>query len=297
MVNHIQTNLVTSLKAVNDDGVLRVPLQGKGGISSLELTCRATNGAGGSASYGLLASITKVEIKTLHGQGILDLSATEVYRIATLKRREAPQLSEGTGAGAVQIVKLPIDFGIRGSELYGLDLEKYPDCYLNVYYTLHINAGDGFATKTFELDVDATQTQDLQQPFYQGRIGLAEAWNGTTQVQNPHRVELKGTQNVTGIYLYAYKSGTADNALVKNINLIAVPGHQKIISASFSDLQERRKPVGGSIVTSWLALWVAPGMFGERAIEPLKAPEVEIELEELVADGAAKIFLEELRQA
>jgi len=294
MTQHQMMNLCTSLKSVNDSGVLTVPLQSKGGISAMELTCRATTGAGGSASYGLLASITKIEISNVHGQSVLNLSATELYNIMTLKYREKPQLSEGTGAGAVQVVKLPIDFGIRGLDTFGLDMSKYPDCLLKIYYTLHINAGDGFSTLSFEADVDARISENQQPPYYQGLIRLAEAWHGTTSIQNPHRINLKNTAKAVGAYLYGFLSGTADNALVKNVALVIPSTGQKMLSASFSDFQERRRPLSGSIIASWLCLWAAPGLFGEATLSPLGAPELSVELEELVADGAVKLFLEEV---
>ena len=298
MIKHVTTNLITGQKAVNDSGFLTVKLPSAGGISGLELTARATNGAGGSASYGLLASITKIEIKTLHGQGILDMSGTELYRLLQLRTREAPQLSEGTGAGAVQVVKFPLSFALPGQdEEMGLDMAKYPDAELKVYYTLHVDAGDGFATKSFEIDLDARATQQMQPPGYKGLLTLAEAWHGTTQVQNPHTANLRMMKDVVGVYLYAYKSGTADNALIRNIKMETRPDKETIVEASFSDLQERSRPIAGAIVPSWLALWVAPGRLGSQALEPLGHPDIDIKLEELVADGAIKIFLEELRAA
>jgi hypothetical protein len=295
MVQHVTTNLVTGMTAINDSGVLKVALPQAGGLASLEITARATNGAGGSASYGILASITKVEVKTLHGQTILDMSATELYRLATLISKEAPQLSEAVGAGVVQIVKLPINFGIgKNGETMGLDLSKYPDCELRISYTLTISGADGFVSKSFNVDVDARQTEDQQPPGYQGRIALSQATQGTTAVQNPDKLNIKKAENIIGVHLYGYKSGTADNALIRNIAMITLPDHKKLVQASFSDLQERSRPIAGSILTSWLTIWLAPGRESANTIQPPRAKEIEIQLEELVADGAVKVFVEEL---
>jgi len=298
MVNHVQVNLVTAQKAVNDDGVMTIPLARAGGISELELTLRATTGAGGSASYGLLSSITRIEIGTAHGLGILDLSATELYRLITLRDLIAPQLSEGTGAGAVQIVKLPIRFGVGGDTgKMGLDMSKYPDCSVKVYYTLVVSDSDGFVSKSLEVDLDSVQTDQMAPPNYQGRIRAARWYEGSTRVQNPHTIKIKDSNKIVGIYAYAYKSGTADNALVRNIALLTSPDNRKLLSASMSDLQERRRPLAGAIIASWVPIWVAPGLLGEENLEPLGISEIQIELEELVADGSIKVYMEDLHPA
>jgi len=296
MAQHVTTNLETGKKSVNDDGFITVKLPSKGGISALELTARATNGAGGSASHGILDAIKKIEIGNINGQSILNMSATELYRLNTLINKEAPQLSEGTGAGAVQVVKLPIRFGLGLSDdLHGLDLAKYPNCELIVHYTLEVSGSDGFVTKSFEIDVDARQTDRMQTPNYQGRIRLVKAWEESTQVQNPHTFKIKNGETLIGIHLYGYKSGTADNALIRNITMVNNQSGMNIVQSSFSDLQERRKPIAGSIITSWLTLWLAPGRDGDKIGQPLRANDIEIQLEELVADGAVKIFIEDLR--
>jgi len=294
MVNHVSANLITGLTAVNDSGVLKVALPQSGGLASLEITARATNGAGGAASFGVLAAISKVAVKTVHGQNVLDMSATELYRLNTLISREAPQLSQGVAAGAIQTVKLPINFGIgKTDDTMGLDMSKYPDCELHVSYTLEISGADGFVTKSFNIDVDARQTDQQQAPAYQGRIALALADHGTTAVRNPHTFRIMNADNVIGVHLYAYKAGTADNALVRNVTMITLPDYKKQVQASFSDLQEKFRPIAGSILTSWLTIWVAPGRENVNTVLPLRAKGTEIQLEELVADGAVKIFVEE----
>jgi hypothetical protein len=295
MVKHVSANMISGLSALNDAGVITVPLPQVGGIASLELTARATTGAGGSATYTLLDSITKIEIKTIHGQGILEMSATELYRLSTFISREAPQLSQGTGAGAVQVVKLPINFGPdKIGELYGLDMKKYPDCELKVHYDLHIDGGDGFATLTFNIDLDARQTLNMQAPNYQGRMRLYQAKWEPTKVQDPHRIKINYAPKITGLFLWAYKSGTADNALVRNVTLLTNPGEAKEVQASFSDLQERSRPIAGSIIANWLTIWSSPNRNGDKPLVPLNSRDIEIQLEELVADGSIKVFIEDI---
>ena len=59
MVEYVSRNIVTGERAVNDDGHLQIDLGNKGGIGALYLRLTATNGAGGSASYGLRSQITE----------------------------------------------------------------------------------------------------------------------------------------------------------------------------------------------------------------------------------------------
>jgi hypothetical protein len=295
MTKHVSVSLEPGLSALNDSGVLTFHLPREGGIASLEITARATTGAGGSASYGILDSITKVEIRNAYMQTIVDMSAAELYNLNTLITGEAAQLSEGTGAGVVQIVRLPINFGpTKQSELYGLDMSKYPDCELKVHYTLEISGSDGFVTKSFNIDVDARQTDKMEQPAYQGRVRLCLVRGKPTKVQDPDRIKVHSSGKIMGLFLYAYKSGTADNSLVSNVILTTLPDKVKEVQASFSDLQEAHKPLTGSIIDNWLTIWEVPGRHDGQALQPSRIDNAEVQLRELVADGEVKVFMEEI---
>ena len=74
--------------------------------------------------------------------------------------------------------------------------------------------------KSLAADVDALITKGLVSPIYRGIMATTVATSHRTGVQDPHRDFIKSPMKAVGLYAYAYKSGTADNALVSNIKLM-----------------------------------------------------------------------------
>lgn len=295
MVEHIRRNVVTDHRAINDSGTLRVPLESAGGMAALFLKLSATNGAGGSATYGLRAAVTKIRVKTDSHTTIFEMSASDLYAITAIRDKVAPELSEGTGAGAVQTVRLPIRLSLgENDNSRGIDLSKCPDAVLEVDYTLVIDGGDGFVTKSLRLDVDILETENMAKPNYIGYVSASVAHNGLTKVQDPDKIPLRTAKDVVGLYAYAYKSGTADNALVSNIKVMVSGKPNPVVDSSFGDLQRSRQSLSGAIQTSYAPIWLAPGRETGVISKPFPGDEAELHLRELVADGAVRVIVERM---
>ena len=260
MVEYVSRNIVTGERAVNDSGKLEIDLGNKGGIGALFLRLTATNGAGGSASYGLRSQISRIRVKTGKGTYPFELSASDLYALNTLRDGIAEELSEDTGAGAVQAVRLPIYFSLNRDDMgYGLDLEENLGATLEIEYALTVSGTDGFVSQSLTADVDALITKGLVRPIYRGIMATAVAKSHRTGVQDPHRDFIKAPMKAVGLYAYAYKSGTADNALVSNIKLMRAGDNDPLVDSSFSDLQYKSRTKAGSIITSYAQIWKAPG--------------------------------------
>ncbi|HUS75496.1 MAG TPA: hypothetical protein VMY43_05750 [Methanothrix sp.] len=296
MIAHTLRNVVKAKLAVNDSGTMEVSLGDEGGIAAIFLKFQATNGAGGSASYGILPSITEIRVKMGGGRYPFRLSASDLYAINAIRDGRAEELSEGAGAGAMQSVRLPIYFGAdKQDRTHGIDLKANAGATLEVDYTLVISDADGFVTKSLRLDVDVLETKGFRRPAYRGMIETAVANIHTTKVADPVRVKLHDTGRMVGLYAYAYLSGTADNALVSNIELLA-PGENKlIVDASFSDLQYRHRTLSGSILTSYASIWMAQGRTEDEILMTKMPQELELNLKELAADGSVRIIEEVMR--
>lgn len=293
MVEYVSRNIVTEERAVNDDGRLQIDLGNKGGISALFLRLTATNGAGGSASYGLRSQITEIRVKTGKGTYPFRLSASDLYALNTLRDGIAEELSEGTGAGAVQAVRLPIYFSLnRDDAIYGLDLEENLGATLEIDYKLTVSGADGFVSQSLTADVDALITKGLVSPIYRGIMYTTVLMSHRTGVQDPHRDFIRAPMKAVGLYAYAYKSGTADNALVSNIKLMRAEDTDPLVDSSFSDLQYRYRKKDGSIITSYAQIWKAPGRDGREALRAENDSGLELHLRELVADGEVRIIME-----
>ena len=291
LIEHVYKKVLTADVVSKDSGTISVDLGDQGGISALFLRLSATNGAGGSATYGIRAAISEIRVKTGKGDVPFRLSANDAYALATLRDGIAPELSEGTGGGAVQAVRIPVCFGINREDTdHGLDLVNCAGATLEIDYAITVSGADGFVTKSLTLDVDALETRGKVKPVYKGCLRTAIAGLHTTAVKDPHVVELKGSRNLIGLHAYAYLSGTADNALVSNIRLIRAGENEPMIDAGFSDLQYRHPTLAGSIVTSYATVWKAPGRDGNRSLIAEIAPELRVELKELVAAGAARLI-------
>ena len=293
MVEYVSRNIVTGERAVNDSGKLEIDLGNKGGIGALFLRLTATNGAGGSASYGLRSQITEIRVMTGKRTCPFRLSASDLYALNTLRDGIAEELSEGTGAGAVQAVRLPIYFSPnRDDAIYGLDLEENLGATLEIEYKLTVSGADGFESKSLAVDVDALITKGLVSPIYRGIMATTVAKSHRTCVQDPHRDFFKSPMKAVGLYAYAYKSGTADNALVSNIKLMRAEDTDPLVDSSFSDLQYRYRKKDGSIITSYAQIWRAPGRDGREALRAENDSGLELHLRELVADGEVRIIME-----
>lgn len=293
MVEYVSRNIVTGERAVNDDGHLQIDLGDKGGIAALFLRLTATNGAGGSASHGLRSQITRIRVKTGKGTYPFELSASDLYALNALRDGIAEELSEGTGAGAVQSVRLPIYFSLGRDDMgYGLDLEDNLGATLEIDYKLTVSGTDGFVSKSLAADVDALITKGLVRPIYRGIMNTGVLMSHWTGVQDPHRDFIKAPMKAVGLYAYAYKSGTADNALVSNIKLLREGDTDPLVDSSFSDLQYRYRKKDGSIITSYAQIWKAPGRDGREALRAENDSGLELQLRELVADGEARIIME-----
>jgi hypothetical protein len=123
-------------------------------------------------------------------------------------------------------------------------------------------------------------------------MATAVAKSHRTGVQDPHRDIIKAPMKAVGLYAYAYKSGTADNALVSNIKLIKAGDNDPLVDSSFSDLQYRYRKKDGSIITSYAQIWKAPGRDGREALRAENDSGLELHLRELVADGEVRIIME-----
>jgi hypothetical protein len=293
MVEYVSRNIVTEERAVNDDGHMQIDLGNKGGISALFLRLTATNGAGGSASYGLRSQITEIRVKTGKGTYPFRLSASDLYALNTLRDGIAEELSEDTGAGAVQAVRLPIYFSLNRDDAgYGLDLEENLGATLEIEYALTVSGADGFVSQSLAADVDALITKGLVRPIYRGRMNTVVLRSHRTGVQDPHINYIKSPMRPAALYAYAYKSGTADNALVSNIKLMRAGDNDPLVDSSFSDLQYRYRKKDGSIITSYAQIWKAPGRDGREALRAENDSGLELHLRELVADGEVRIIME-----
>lgn len=293
MIEHTVRNVETAKQAPNDSGTMEVDLGRIGGIAAIFLRLRATNGAGGSASYGLRAAITEIRVKTGDHRYPFRLSASDLYAINTIRDGVAEELSEGTGGGVVQSVRLPIKFGLGENSLdYGIDLAACEGASLEVDYTLVIHGGDGFATKSLRLDVDVLETKDQKRPMYAGKVETSIANQHLTKVQDPAKVKLNATKNMIGLYAYAYLAGTADSALVSNIKLMEMGNNNPVVDRSFADLQYSRRTLSGGIVTSYAPIWISPGRQGGAGFKPFPGDEAELHLRELVADGSVRVIME-----
>mgnify|MGYP001178278904 CR=1 FL=1 len=296
MSNYMSYNIISGDKPGKDSYYVDYHLGNMGGMTHLEILVKATNGSAGNASNGILNAIKEIEVKSEDNRTLSRLSGTQAYRLATLRDKEAPEISESADANAVQLVRIPILFGrSRDDEYYGLDLTKEPRTHLRVTYDLtavRACGNDGYVSGSFDISVDASMTMNLKQPKYVGTFGASlvnAAW--ATRVGSK-RLKVHTRERCVGLYLYSYLSGTADGALTSNVKLMAPTERDTIVNRGFTDLQDARKPYPGTKVTSWAPVWVDPNRLSEKEVKPLPGAEAYLELTELVANGSSAIIAE-----
>lgn len=296
MGNYMSYNIISGDKPGKDSFTIDYDLGNEGGITYLEILVKATNGSAGNASNGILNAIKEIEVRSEDGRSLFRLSGTQAYRLATLRDKEAPEISESADADAVQVARIPILFGRnKDDEYYGLDLTKEPRTHLRVTYdltTVRACGNDGYVSGSFDISVDASITQNLARPAYGGTFGakvLNAAW--TTAVRR-ETVKLHTQKSCVGLYLYSYLSGTADGSLTSNVKLMAPTQRDVIVKRGFTDLQDARKPNTGTKITSWAPIWIDPNRLGDKIASPLPGNEAWLELTELVANGSSAIIAE-----
>lgn len=137
MSNYMSYNIISGDKPGKDSYYVDYHLGNMGRMTHLEILVKATNGSAGNASNGILNAIKEIEVKSEDNRALFRLSGTQAYRLATLRDKEAPEISESADANAVQLVRIPILFGrSKDDESYGLDLAIKPRIYLRVTYDL-----------------------------------------------------------------------------------------------------------------------------------------------------------------
>ena len=296
MAKYMTYNIISGDKPGKDSFTIDYDLRDKGGMTYLEILVKATNGSAGNVSNGILNAIKEIEIRSEDNRNLFRLSGTQAYRLATLRDKEAPEMSESADANAVQVVRIPILFGrSRDDERYGIDLTKGPRTHLRVTYDLtavRACGNDGYVSGSFDISVDASMTQDLATPGYLGAIGARAVNSAWTTAVRRKTAKLSTSGRCLGLYLYSYLSGTADGALTSNVKLMAPTERDVIVNRGFTDLQDARKPYPGTKVTSWAPIWVDPNRLSEKEVSPLPGKEAWLELTELVANGSSAIIAE-----
>mgnify|MGYP001047033632 FL=1 len=294
MVEYVTQNLILGDKPGKNSGKIEYPLPNSGGITHLELLIKATNGSSGNLTNGILNTITGVRIEAYPDKNEFIMSGTEAYKLAALRDREAPEISESDVANAVQYVRIPILLGrTKDDQLYGLDLGKCPEPKVIIEFDLtkvRACGATGFVSGSFTVDIDATITQNLAQPAYVGLISGREIISQRlTKVQRKTE-EIHTLGRCIGLYLYAYKSGIADGDLVRNVKLAAPTERSVLVDRSFTDLQQARKLLSGYVLTSWAPIWIDPNRLSNQPPKPLNGDKAYLEMEELVADGAEALI-------
>jgi len=138
--------------------------------------------------------------------------------------------------------------------------------------------------------IDESITQDLAQPVYIGYFsGMEVLPTQPTKVQL-RREEINSRGVCVGLYLYAYKSGTADGDLIRNVKLAAPTERSVIVDRSFTDLQQARKLLTGYVLTSWAPVWIDQNRLTNQPPKPLNGDKAYLELEELVDGGAVALI-------
>lgn len=300
MVKYISRRILSGAKPGRDQGTYEHDLDNMGGIPYLEIIARATNGSGGNVSNGILNAITKIEVISHEGHCLFETSGIQAYRLATLRDREAPEISEGEGANAVQLVRIPLLFGRNKEDsAYGLDTRKGQGTRLLITYDLtavRACGNDGYVSGSLDISLVASMTYPLSSFAYQGLFG-ARVMNAAWVTRAHFGVtELNTSGACVGMYMYAYKSGVADGSLISIIKLMAPTAREIIVDKDFTDYQEARKPLTGTKITSWAQIWLDPNRLGDKTPQPLPGDNALIELTELETDGTAVIIGEFLEK-
>lgn len=294
MVEYVTRILIPADRPDKDRGMLEYQLPNIGGLTQLELILKATNGGSGNVGNGILNAITRVRIQSNYNRFVFDLSGTEAYKLATLRDRDAPAILESDVGGVVQYVKIPILLGrTRDDQLYGLDLITCDDPKLVIEFDLtKIRAcgATGFVSGSFEVTINGTITRHRERPAYIGVIGGWEIILPRPTRAQRGRTKIHTQGRCIGLYLYAYKSSVADGDLVRNVKLAAPTEESTIVDKSFVDLQQDRRLISGSVVTSWAPIWVDQNRLTNQLPKPLDGDKAYLELEELVADGVVALI-------
>jgi len=301
MGDYVVRDIVQNEKNRQDVGVMNVPLPNIGGCTEMVLKISCTNGVTNNLTNPIRGVLKDIKVVDGNGKNVVAASAYDLYALATLRRKQAPYISESDVGGAVQVVHLPISFSTtRDNQNIGLNLVKGSEPHIELNLDLAaVNAcGDtGFVSKSLSVTIEGRVTESAGSPGYSAVIGTRRGMGKKTSIANPDRLNLGAGNDLLGIYLYAFKSGIDDSSLIRRVRLIVNGTEKAIIDQAFVDLQRSKPLLNGNVVTSYAQVMVSPYRYGEGPAKVLSIGKAELLLEELVADGDVRVLVESLDPA
>lgn len=290
MVKHSLVELVPLTTPGQDNVPFDLNLPQRGGISWIEVYVKATNGAGGCSTPAILSALQSIRL-TNGSTMIFDLSSSELYNLAYLRDGKKPMSSVPTGAGAVQEVRIPIMFGKnRQDELMGIDLQKLQGAKLTITPNITISGADGYATKSLQVRVIASTTQNEAVPGYQGFLRPVKALGDTLTTIGSRDLQLPFTQGLVFMALYAYLNGTTDGALVDKIEM-RDSKEAVMIRGNWTDTQYTHTLNDGTINAYWNVLYESRDLNGDISLAgAIQDTTMMIKTNELVAAGLMKVL-------
>ena len=299
MIEYNYVRAQNNLGTLQDTCTARIPIGNDGGINSLMLTIKATNGAGGNLTNPLSACVKEIRVVTGTGGAQMRASATELIALNQIVNGILPNSTEANTANLVQTVRIPVHFGrTLTDQQIGLDLTKSKGAVVEVDVDLTILracGADGFVTTSLKIDVDCLRTLTEIRPNFTACIMPTVMVNPTTTAVHTERFDKLMNYPVVSMLLYAYLSGQVDGALVTDIELRNLKDDSPIVSSIFASLQNWAPLKDGTVLTSWCPVKICPGRFEEVAITPFNASQVYLLVKELIAAGSVKVLCECLK--
>ena len=275
-------------KAV-DEGIAEFNLPREHALSEILIEAYATNGASGNVTNPLSSCITQIELLHPFSQRVYDVEADMLQLIAHIDDGRVPYSSEADTADTVQRVELPIRLGrYPGDPVYFLPGALTSESILRVHYNLakvRACGADGFVSGSLGFKLHLLWSLDQTRGTPRGTRSLIQQSDLTTAVTSGEREDIIPQNPPFGVYVYAYKSGTAEGDLVDEVTISTEGGASELSSLPWCLTQRGQIDLDGSIVGYMVYCPTADqGMAGIPAV-PYIPKKMQIASNQLVAEG------------
>jgi len=277
-----------------DTGMLDIKIPTERAISELVLECFATNGSSGNATNPLSTCITQIEVLHPFSRALYDISADMLQLVAHIDDKRVPYSSEADTANLVQRIELPLRFGrYPGDPLYFMPGALENETVLRVHYdltTVRACGDTGFVSGSFGLRTHLLWGLDATRGAVHGTRALLQGRDQATVITTGAREDIIPQRPPFGVYVWAYKSGTAEGDLVDEVTISAEDGIKELAKYPWQVTQRDQIDNDGSVVGYMVYCPTADQGTPTTPAKPYSDKIIEIAANQLVAAGAMRFI-------
>jgi len=298
-MEYVDRRILRDDKTRPNVGNTLVKLPAFGGCTRCVLEFRATNGGSGNATNPLSACLGDIAIEDNHGNVLVRASAAQLIALDQLLTGLPSANVEADTADADQIVYIPINFGrMLNDPQIGLNLKRLDGATIQIAVNLEIVracGATGFVSGSLLIDADLHQTLSPADPGYAACIYPVDLFGDSDTVVEEKTYQDMPKAGLASLWLYCYKSGQADVAMVERVRLLDSSNDNTLLDSTFQALVHDTKLSSGAALAHWACLKMAPGRNGEETLNPFNRIRVKPIVNQLQTGGKIRFLAEVVR--